>query len=537
MNDNQSDLRAAHSFVENGDFSPDSIGVISSHVWALIVTIIPQCAKFCPFERFKAEDWILVLTRCPSIGINLKWRGFCLTNYYIQWQTRCPHVTQVDVLEPYGRLEYVFRGLDCGDVIITGIYDYPYLADRLVIPSEVDHHKVVAIQSLECRTESVRKHSLLKKLEISEGVVEILDCAFRDMSVETLMIPKSAVKFGRGAFEGMLRCDNILQDGSGLAGWPINEQDHGMQPMSDLEFGCVNWDEFARMNRKEMVRTICEHPNAFDDYFVKTHGIDFSKLEASDWVVLLKRYPEIAQALSYGGVSRWQSTERISEEEIVPGIRWLYSVYAGRAYIHGMKRRVVKRRMKSLGWSAGHEMEEFESWEGDGAYLWDCLKVITIPARVDGIPVYAFNGQFFGVCRNMLKMIVSEGIRMVCGSTRVNGFGNGPHEVVLPNTLKYIMAYAFAGWSNLKTLVIPNGCVSIGDEAFANCIGIERIVIPKTVKRIGRRVNTLEGYCIGDEKSPSIIGASADCEYVDRDDPRAHVMGIGYRMGIGGCEV
>lgn len=70
----------------------------------------------------------------------------------------------------------------------------------------------------------------------------------------------------------------------------------------------------------------------------------------------------------------------------------------------------------------------------------------------------------------------------------------GPHffrssieEIVLPNNITNIDDYAFYSHRNLKSLIIPESVVAIGNNAFEEC-GINNVVIPNTVKTLGNEL-------------------------------------------------
>ena len=58
-------------------------------------------------------------------------------------------------------------------------------------------------------------------------------------------------------------------------------------------------------------------------------------------------------------------------------------------------------------------------------------------------------------------------------------------SIVIPDGVISIEEDAFSGCSNLTSVSIPNSVVSIGDSAFANCISLIAIVIPNSVTSIG----------------------------------------------------
>ena len=75
----------------------------------------------------------------------------------------------------------------------------------------------------------------------------------------------------------------------------------------------------------------------------------------------------------------------------------------------------------------------------------------------------------------------------------VTAIGQGAFEncvelesVNLPGNIKMIDSYTFNGCKKLKEITIPAGVGYIGEEAFADCVSVESIVIPANVKKIGK---------------------------------------------------
>ena len=89
-----------------------------------------------------------------------------------------------------------------------------------------------------------------------------------------------------------------------------------------------------------------------------------------------------------------------------------------------------------------------------------------------------------------------------------NVYENGRGIIKLDGKFTYI-ASAFAGCSNLKSVIIPNSVTMIGDQAFDDCISLESVAIPSSVIRIGnqtfRNCSSLESITI--PNSVTFIGS------------------------------
>ncbi len=102
---------------------------------------------------------------------------------------------------------------------------------------------------------------------------------------------------------------------------------------------------------------------------------------------------------------------------------------------------------------------------------------ITIPERIDGIPVRWISYGAFNNCA-------------------------GITEIAIPNSVEEIESYTFSGCTGLTGVAIPDSVTSIGQQAFYNCSSLTSITIPDSVTYIGYgafyNCDALEEVVIGD---------------------------------------
>ena len=130
---------------------------------------------------------------------------------------------------------------------------------------------------------------------------------------------------------------------------------------------------------------------------------------------------------------------------------------------------------------------------GKGAfYNCDSLTSIEIPNSVTSIGVRAFSScdsltevnylgtidqwvqiRFDGAAANPL----AQEVRLYIDGQLVN-------ELVIPNNVTKISAYAFNKCTSLTSIVIGNSVTSIGEEAFYRCISLKSVTIPSSIKSI-----------------------------------------------------
>ncbi len=102
----------------------------------------------------------------------------------------------------------------------------------------------------------------------------------------------------------------------------------------------------------------------------------------------------------------------------------------------------------------------------------------TIPETVTQIDMGAFAG-----CTQLKTIVVRETMTSIPYGAFVEC--TGLETVVLPDTLTEISSEAFVMCSNLKNINIPDSVTAIGSYAFGSCDSLQTIDIPKNVASIG----------------------------------------------------
>ena len=86
-------------------------------------------------------------------------------------------------------------------------------------------------------------------------------------------------------------------------------------------------------------------------------------------------------------------------------------------------------------------------------------KTVVIPSKIDG-----------------------QAVTIIAGGAFV---GTSIESVVIPDSVKFVVARAFYGCDQLKTVDFGDGIIEIQEEAFRECTALESIILPKNLETIG----------------------------------------------------
>lgn len=114
----------------------------------------------------------------------------------------------------------------------------------------------------------------------------------------------------------------------------------------------------------------------------------------------------------------------------------------------------------------------------DGAFEYTALTSITIPDSVKYVGEYSFAG-----CDRLKKVILPSKLREIHKGTF--RWCRGLEEAMLPRELEAVRLSAFEGCESLKSVDLPEGVTSIEEGAFAGCKNLASIYIPDSVVEIG----------------------------------------------------
>ena len=95
------------------------------------------------------------------------------------------------------------------------------------------------------------------------------------------------------------------------------------------------------------------------------------------------------------------------------------------------------------------------------------------------------------------KLVFEEGVK------EIETLPLGVEIIEIPCTVKRIKVGFFSALSNLKSVSIPNGIISIPEDCFGGCINLEQVVIPESVEEIndkafwyGEKLNKISDFSV-----------------------------------------
>ncbi len=128
---------------------------------------------------------------------------------------------------------------------------------------------------------------------------------------------------------------------------------------------------------------------------------------------------------------------------------------------------------------------------GTEAFYYSGLTSISLPNSVVSIGTDAFNQchklEMIVVEKNNGYYCSDDGVLYNKGMTTLIKCPNAKKTITIPNGVISIENNAFWGCSNLPSVIIPNGVTSIGNNVFHSCSSLESVVIPNGITSIGYR--------------------------------------------------
>ena len=150
---------------------------------------------------------------------------------------------------------------------------------------------------------------------------------------------------------------------------------------------------------------------------------------------------------------------------------------------YAMGEQAVESNMETYTESRTDDSDEFVIEDGQLLRYNGTATEVMIPEGVKHIGERAFSAYTYDNCSNITSVTIPEGVISIgdyafqdCGSLT---------SMTIPEGVKRIGNGAFSGCSSLTNVTIPEGVKRIGDYVFSGCSSLTSMTIPEGVKRIG----------------------------------------------------
>ena len=107
------------------------------------------------------------------------------------------------------------------------------------------------------------------------------------------------------------------------------------------------------------------------------------------------------------------------------------------------------------------------------------LTQVEIPDSVKNINKSAFSG-----CSSIEKITIGKGVEYI-GDYAFYGLTKFNPDIIIPENVKSVGAYAYANCKSVTSLIINSNDVSFGEKCFYNCENLEKLVVNGSVRSVG----------------------------------------------------
>ena len=447
--------------------------------------------------------------------------------YFTKWNSRYGSSWGGYGLDENGTPKPVFTYSldDDGNATITG---YTGNVSALVIPEEIDGHKVIALGD-----NAFKGKKLLEYVEIPNNVVKIGSYVFANTSLTDLKLPEKLTYLGRCVLSGNTGVTEIVipktlatvgaEWGNILAGdGPFHESNvqkatlekgitsiprnlfHKNTTLTQVtipdtvtkieEFAFAECGNLESVSLPDNVNQIGEY--AFAKTGIKEISMPDSILEIGDYVFANTKLTELKLPKNLTHLGRCVLSGNTGVTEIVipktlitVGAEW-GNILAGDGPFHesNVQKATLEKGITSIPRNLFHKNTT--------------LTQVTIPDTVTKIEEFAF-----AECGNLESVSLPDNVNQIGEYVFAK---TGIKEINIPDTVTIIRDHTFKNCTALKTinwsksitdiqsyafencdaltkLAIPNTVTNIGEGAFYECGGLSAIAVPNSVKTLGSR--------------------------------------------------
>ena len=337
-----------------------------------------------------------------------------------------------------------------GSASIWGTF---YPTEKMIIPSEIDGHKVTKVANLVKETSRSQpdygvRSNTPKSLEIPEGVTEIAAYSLNYKNLNTIKLPSSIRSIGAHAFNESW--DNSHKDSNGYVVY------NGILISADNAQGEVVIPDY--------IKCIGDYAFSYNDNITS--------------VTINSKVKKIGKYSFY----RCKNLKKVSIEEGIEVI--------GRsafAECFELKNARIPSTVKELGVQAfepSSATQDTNSGTSEGLVISDGVLLsgkdakgdVVIPDGVTKIAERAFFGN-----QNITSVKIPN---TVTEMGWISFAGSSIKSVIIPGSIKNISKTAFEHCINLENVEIGDGVQTIENTAFSQCGKIKEINLPSSVTKI-----------------------------------------------------
>ena len=422
--------------------------------------------------------------------------------YFTKWNSRYGSSWGGYGLDENGTPKPVFTYSldDDGNATITG---YTGNVSALVIPDEIDGHKVVALGD-----NAFKGKKLLEYVEIPNNVVKIGSYVFANTSLTDLKLPEKLTYLGRCVLSGNTGVTEIVipktlatvgaEWGNILAGdGPFHESNvqkatlekgitsiprnlfHKNTTLTQVtipdtvtkieEFAFAECGNLESVSLSDNVNQIGEY--AFAKTGIKEISMPDSILEIGDYVFANTKLTELKLPKNLTHLGRCVLSGNTGVTEIVipktlitVGAEW-GNILAGDGPFHesNVQKATLEKGITSIPRNLFHKNTT--------------LTQVTIPDTVTKIEEFAF-----AECGNLESVSLPDNVNQIGEYVFAK---TGIKEINIPDTVTIIRDHTFKNCTALKTINWSKSITDIQSYAFENCDALTKLAIPNTVTNIG----------------------------------------------------
>ena len=422
--------------------------------------------------------------------------------YFTKWNSRYGSSWGGYGLDENGTPKPVFTYSldDDGNATITG---YTGNVSALVIPEEIDGHKVIALGD-----NAFKGKKLLEYVEIPNNVVKIGSYVFANTSLTDLKLPEKLTYLGRCVLSGNTGVTEIVipktlatvgaEWGNILAGdGPFHESNvqkatlekgitsiprnlfHKNTTLTQVtipdtvtkieEFAFAECGNLESVSLSDNVNQIGEY--AFAKTGIKEISMPDSILEIGDYVFANTKLTELKLPKNLTHLGRCVLSGNTGVTEIVipktlitVGAEW-GNILAGDGPFHesNVQKATLEKGITSIPRNLFHKNTT--------------LTQVTIPDTVTKIEEFAF-----AECGNLESVSLPDNVNQIGEYVFAK---TGIKEINIPDTVTIIRDHTFKNCTALKTINWSKSITDIQSYAFENCDALTKLDIPNTVTNIG----------------------------------------------------